>query len=504
MKEDLSSQVTQTGALPFNLLHSVYSAIFTLDLKGKITSFNRRAGVIFEVKPNEVIGRHFKEALPEEAGKLIEEVWAETIGEGKVRERLECELLRQDGRMIVFGATTAVLRDEQGKVRGMVVVGQDITGKSMKDLLSELAQMGSFISNLLRDIHSAVLVIDQEGKITVFNHRAEKIFEVKAKEVVGRHFRHSLPKQMTELIKDIWGDVVLRDLTRERLECELFRKDRSIALIGATVAALKDETGEITGMIIVAQDITEKRRMVALEELNKLKSEFVSTVSHELRTPLTSIQGFSELLTVKDYPVKRMKTFAEKINKESERLARLIDSLLDLSRIESGRVTLEKEPVNLRELIENCADTFKPTLAKHNLRLKLEESLPLISADKDKITQVVNNLLSNAIKYSPEGGEVTVRLKAQDQSLVQFSVTDEGIGIAPEHLFRVFERFYRIEGMRKYQITGTGLGLAISKAIVEMHQGKMWVESRVRPEGGKKRGSTFYFTLPTGEVGSRK
>ncbi|PIU67776.1 MAG: hypothetical protein COS84_03530, partial [Armatimonadetes bacterium CG07_land_8_20_14_0_80_40_9] len=302
MKEDLSSQVTQTGALPFNLLHSVYSAIFTLDLKGKITSFNRRAGVIFEVKPNEVIGRHFKEALPEEAGKLIEEVWAETIGEGKVRERLECELLRQDGRMIVFGATTAVLRDEQGKVRGMVVVGQDITGKSMKDLLSELAQMGSFISNLLRDIHSAVLVIDQEGKITVFNHRAEKIFEVKAKEVVGRHFRHSLPKQMTELIKDIWGDVVLRDLTRERLECELFRKDRSIALIGATVAALKDETGEITGMIIVAQDITEKRRMVALEELNKLKSEFVSTVSHELRTPLTSIQGFSELLTVKDYP----------------------------------------------------------------------------------------------------------------------------------------------------------------------------------------------------------
>jgi len=115
MKEDLSSQVTQTGALPFNLLHSVYSAIFTLDLKGKITSFNRRAGVIFEVKPNEVIGRHFKEALPEEAGKLIEEVWAETIGEGKVRERLECELLRQDGRMIVFGATTAVLRDEQGK-----------------------------------------------------------------------------------------------------------------------------------------------------------------------------------------------------------------------------------------------------------------------------------------------------------------------------------------------------------------------------------------------------
>ena len=233
-----------------------------------------------------------------------------------------------------------------------------------------------------------------------------------------------------------------------------------------------------------------KEQNERLKELDRMKSEFLSTAAHELRTPLTSILGFSEILLKRKLDEERKNRFLKIINEESMGLSALINDLLDLSRIESGKgFKITKAPIDIGSIIRENVDIFQAQTDKHTFKTNLSHDLVKIEADKDKINQVMENLISNAVKFSPEGGEITVSIKETKDEL-KVNVSDNGIGIPEKDLSHIFEKFYRAENASSEAIGGTGLGLAIVKYILESHGGKISVESKI----GK--GSIFSFVLP--------
>jgi signal transduction histidine kinase len=244
------------------------------------------------------------------------------------------------------------------------------------------------------------------------------------------------------------------------------------------------------GVIISRTTLRQQQVTLAnLMKLNKSKSDFVSVVSHEFRTPLTGIQGFSEMIRDEALSPADIKDFANDINKDAHRLSRMINELLDLDRMESGRMKLDRERVDLGARVTEAVDHGRPNAAGHRFVVELDTAAIEIWADRDRITQVLTNLVSNAVKYSPAGGTITVGTTRLDDA-AHVWVRDEGMGIPPESLELVFERYSRLETAATRTIQGTGLGLPIVREIVQAHGGRVWAENNV----GK--GSTFHVTLP--------
>ncbi|MBI5044162.1 MAG: hypothetical protein HZC10_10135, partial [Nitrospirae bacterium] len=249
---------------------------------------------------------------------------------------------------------------------------------------------------------------------------------------------------------------------------------------------IKGWQSEVLGAICVLEDITE------LEKLSELKSDFVSQVSHELRTPLTSIKGATKLiLRGSTGPINEKQTKLLKImSEDTDRLINLISDLLDISKLESGKIKMKMEDFDLSSVLHQCVETVQ-SLAKdkyHKVFEKINSSLK-VNADKDRIKQVVINLLSNAIKFTPAEGTIEVSAR-QVNGLSEVCVKDSGIGIPKEFQGKLFEKFQRADNSMTAEVQGTGLGLAICKKIVEDHGGKIWVESEIN------KGSSFFFTLP--------
>lgn len=230
-----------------------------------------------------------------------------------------------------------------------------------------------------------------------------------------------------------------------------------------------------------------------LKRLNQMKSDFVSNVSHELRTPLTSIKGYASLLSEgKLGPLsEEQKRRLMRIDEQTNSLTQLVNDLLDISRIESGKVVMETKPVSLHALLEGPLDLLQPQIREKGITLSLEEErgLPEISVDREKIERVFLNILGNAVKFTPQGGRITIQVSRRKEE-IQWDVTDTGIGMEPKDLQHIFEEFYRSEHAIRQNIKGTGLGLSLVKRIIEAHNGKIWVKSKLG------QGSTFSVSLP--------
>jgi signal transduction histidine kinase len=250
--------------------------------------------------------------------------------------------------------------------------------------------------------------------------------------------------------------------------------------------------GEAVGRLDAEFDRAEE-----MTEANRLKSEFVSVLSHELRSPLTYVYGFSELLSSREVGTDQVKHVAQNIHREASLMLRLVEDLLDISRMEMGRYHIEPQPVRLLKEVNQLVPQVQSQTEKHRLVVQGEVDL-VVEADPVRLRQVLQNLLNNAVRYSPNGGDVTVTLSYDDQDLrddgsprlARIEVRDQGVGIPEKELGRVFEKFHRVDGELKQKVRGSGLGLAISAAIVDGHGGRIWVESEVG------MGSAFKFTLP--------
>jgi signal transduction histidine kinase len=235
----------------------------------------------------------------------------------------------------------------------------------------------------------------------------------------------------------------------------------------------------------------ERQAALALDEANRLKAELISTLAHEMRTPLTSIKGYATALLMEEatFGPETQREFLQFIDQECDVLQDLIQDLLESSIIDAGLLRLEPQPVRLPHLAKGVTDDMARRTRKHRFLLDFSEDLPILDADPDRVAQVLRNLLDNAVKYSPQGGLVVVRVEARENEVV-ISVADQGVGIAPEHLSHLFEKFFRVKSALGRHVVGSGLGLPIARTIVESHGGHIWAESQLG------QGSTFYFTLP--------
>jgi PAS domain S-box-containing protein len=271
-----------------------------------------------------------------------------------------------------------------------------------------------------------------------------------------------------------------------------------------TATSIPDSSGRPEHVLLLVEDVTAVRETsdklaealesqrdanANLEKIDRTKTEFLSIVSHEFRTALTGIQGFSELIRDGGLEVDEVKSYGGYIFNDADRVNRLIGDMLDLDRMESGRMTMRTADVDINDVLAEVVSRAAPAATTVEFKSDLDPRLPIVTGDRDRLIQVVSNLVNNAVKYSPEGGVVTIVSRA-DAGYALTSVTDTGLGIPPDEIGHVFERFRRVRSGAAQSIPGTGLGLAIVKQIVEMHGGKIWVESAVG------HGSSFHFTVP--------
>src|SRR5438046_2451420 len=268
--------------------------------------------------------------------------------------------------------------------------------------------------------------------------------------------------------------------------------DRSREWTADDVRLIEAVAQELRVAITAAEAFERQRAAVAeLEGLNRAKSDFVSIVSHEFRTPLTGIQGFSEMMAGEDLTLEEMREYAGDINKDAHRLNRMITEMLDLDKMESGRMQLHREPLDLNAIVSDAVDHMRPNAPRHAVSVRLDPLVGEMNGDRDKLTQVMANLLSNAVKYSPNGGEIVVSTRAE-RGAAHVVVRDHGMGIPKASLEAIFERYGRVESLATRHIQGTGLGLPIVRQIVQLHGGTVWAESSVG------EGSVFHVRLPRG------
>ena len=348
---------------------------------------------------------------------------------------------------------------------------------------------------ILESIADGVLVLDHNGRVLLVNPAAEELLGFSAIALQGEHFRHMLGLGETETDREL-AQALYSEL-RQRLETPADDPSRTRVstvrltagkrVLAVTIAPLITELGGAPGLVAALRDISREA------EVERLKNEFISTVSHELRTPMTSIKGYTDLLFLgmAGGLSDAQRSFLQIIKSNADRLTALVNDILDISRIETGRIRLTIEPLDLAGLISQVVRAFQEQYREKGLKLEWVEvaGLPQVRGDADRVTQVLNNLLANAWQYTPSGGRVTVSLRQRD-GFLQVDVADTGIGIGPDDLPRVFDRFYRADHPLVQEAGGTGLGLAIVKMFVEMLGGEIWVESELGV------GSVFSFTLP--------
>lgn len=256
------------------------------------------------------------------------------------------------------------------------------------------------------------------------------------------------------------------------------------------IAQLDQNRNRISELEKKISELTD--RNLYLEEKDKIKTDFLSVVAHELRTPLASIKGFASTLVLRDKSINELKRreYLKIIDVEADRLARLIEDLLSLSRIELGKIKMQWESVDIIKVIKRVLDRLSIKSAAIQFNFDFPAEFPNISGDEDHLERIFVNLIGNAIKYSHPQGTITVSGRSTDDNKVRISITDQGVGIAPDKLKKIFEKFYRVDDEVNRTVHGTGLGLAICKAIVEAHGGEIWAESELN------KGTSIFFNLP--------
>ncbi|WP_220224760.1 cell wall metabolism sensor histidine kinase WalK [Lactiplantibacillus plantarum] len=339
------------------------------------------------------------------------------------------------------------------------------------------------LDSVLSHMSDGVIATDRRGNITIINETASDFMDVTAEKAIG--------SSILDILK-IRDDYSLRDLIENQDELMLdFSSNERDLILNAYFSLIQRESGFISGLVCVLHDVTEQQK------IDNDRKQFVSNVSHELRTPLTSLRSYIEALSDgawKDPEV--APGFLKVTQEETDRMIRMINELLSLSRMDSGTTRVDMELVNINEMFNYVLDRFDMILKKddnpakyYTIKREFTKRDLWVEIDTDKFTQVLDNIMNNAIKYSPDGGVVTCRL-LETHNQVIISISDQGLGIPRADLGHVFDRFFRVDKARSRAQGGTGLGLAISKEVVQMLGGRIWVDS---VEG---KGSTFYISLP--------
>ena len=453
-------------------------------------------------------------SLTQWGGKLLKEEDVRGRLKEVLRERLTGLGLSEDIFGQVFegmGEKRAAKKSKKEAAAGKVAGGADISEEELTELKIKAKKLDELetkyrlvekekkqlmdekerVETIIHNLAEGVVVVDNTGKILLMNPAAEKLLGLEHGKGAGGDIRENLKEE--HLLALAKGPLHSNDETPKQVELQSLNTDTQ-RVLQASTAVIENEDGKTVGMVSVLSDITRQK------ELNEIKSKFVSHVSHELRTPLVAIQRSLALLLEEQSSNlgPDQKQYLEIANRNIGRLGRLINDILDLSKIEAGKLEIRPMFFSLPPLLQDVKSTFATWAAdkKIEISLKIQQESMIVEADRDRINQVLVNLVSNALKYTPEEGTITIEAAVvRDESLspgdcVEAGVRDTGIGIPPQDQKRIFERFEQVSLNQPAGVSSTGLGLTIAREIIELHGGRIWVES----EQGK--GSRFAFRIP--------
>ncbi|MBI1813901.1 MAG: PAS domain S-box protein [Deltaproteobacteria bacterium] len=488
------------------VVRSLRDPVIVLDARQHVADINPSAA--------RLLGRTVDEVV-DELGKTVLFEWPDVVAQLTGGTDGETEVsLPSDGSSRPYTLRLSTLLDRSGRPSGRLLHLQDI--EKHKQTEAALHETEESFYAIVESMRADAYFESNRAGIIGYANRAfcDAIGYPKA-EVVGAHFAKFIAPESAEALAQYFRSAYHGNATQQPHEYQFRRRDGSLGVGEVTISLVQVKDGHPVGARGIVRDVTQRKRAEealqrakdAAEEASQAKSTFLTNVSHELRTPLTSVLGFAKVI---------QKRFAEQITPnvnvqdpkteravrqvtenlavvvtEGERLTRLINDVLDLSKIESGQVEWQRQSVVVAELIERARAAIVPASEQKGVRLTIdiEPALPSLVGDPERLTQALVNLLSNAVKFTAPGGSITCTARRASDEIV-LSVSDTGIGIAPADCAKVFEHFVQVGDTLTDKPTGTGLGLPICKQIIEHHGGRIWVESAI----GK--GSTFAFTLP--------
>lgn len=391
------------------------------------------------------------------------QVKAKAIGEGDY-----------SGEVKIYGT------DEIGLLAENINELSDEVERGQRRIESERRRLDSVLANM----SEGIIATNRHGVIDIVNNMTVKMLDHSKNKIIGENIISLL---------QIKSDYNLRTLVEksEGILIHFGEENTEKTILRASFSLIQTETGFVSGVVCVLRDVTEE------EKIEKNRKQFVSNVSHELRTPLTSMRSYIEALIDGAWRDEELAPrFLEVAQSETDRMIRMINDLLHLSRIDSGKSELEKELIDITALFAQVLNRFEMLIQSEELREKnyqIEKNLlaeaTFVDVDADRIVQVLDNIMNNAVNYSPQGGTITCGMIIKNGYVIM-SIKDNGIGIPEEDLKHIFTRFYRVDHARSRAMGGTGLGLAISREVIEQHEGKIWAESKERS------GTTFYIALP--------
>ena len=471
------------------IIDSSDDSIISKTLDGIITSWNPAAVHMFGYSEAEAIGQHISLIIPKD--RLDEENYIiSQIRKGRKVDHFETLRRKKNGDLVPISLTISPIRDRNGRITGASKIVRDITVQKLA------VEKQGVLAAIIDSSDDTIISKTLDGIITSWNKAAVKMFGYTETEAVGKHISLIIPPDRLDEEAYIIGEV------RNGNKVDHFQtirraKNGNLVPISLSVSPVMDEHGKVIGASKIARDIsaeqTAQQETAALyrhlQELNAKKDEFIGLASHELKTPLSSIKGYLQILSQRITDEKN-KLFVQKAQQQQQlnKLTALVEDLLDVSKIEAGKLRFADEQFNICEVIRDAVDLISH--ANNNYQIIIHAPVPVctIRGDAHRIEQVLINLLTNAIRYSPGSDLIEVML-VPEEAEIKIGVKDSGVGIAPEKLNHIFSRYYRVDDSNA-KVSGLGIGLYLCYEIVTRHQGRIWAESEL------KKGSTFWFTLP--------
>ena len=475
------------------LVEGSLGMVCTHDLRGNLLTINHHGADTLGRTVDEMVGHNLSEFIMPDRKAAMPAYLTKIIDTGEAQGLLHLEHADGELRVVAYRNKLIVVPDRPSYVLGF---GVDISEQVRAE--GRLRTLTRQSNSILESVGDGIYGIDLEGKVTVVNPAAAQMLGYKQDEMLGRNMHHLIHHTRTDGAPYAAADSPVRktltNFAPARVSNEVFWRKDGTSFPVEYVARPQIEPHspdskdlKTVGVVVAFTDTTERRA------LDRMKDEFISTVSHELRTPLTSLRGALGLLgggALASRPEKTQQMLEIAIS-NSDRLVRLVNDILDLERISSGKTELHSTMCSAEDLLRRAAGVQQGRTPKPNIRIVFAGNGVNVWADPDRILQTLNNLISNAIKFSPSGSEIRLTARTLDESEALIEVSDQGRGIAADKLDHIFDRFQQGDASDSRAMGGTGLGLAICRSIVTQHGGRIWATSTL------DEGTTFYFSLPT-------